>query len=458
MKNIRNIIEQKYPPENPNDLWMKDNVLYKSTHKGWTPLTADGGSSTNGVISTTWQELKDKRDAGKLTPGALYRITDYNCTTTQENTQSAGHQFDIVLLALSEDKLAEEGWAMMNESNIYDVTFSNGVTRKCWIYQDDYVDNIVDCITLMGSGGFAIGEKPDDDIVLNKSNNTAICKTPYTSFPEENLTYNYFQNSNLSAWKVWYSLNNDKDRFAWADDSVDEDSHASIMAYSRKEGEFPLERDITQDVEGFYAWINNFVTYFTNTETPSTNDVLYDDQQDETNLSILSYTPAHEGTGLPNGRGVIYRLIDEWGNDCPYDFKNIQLYLPIVDGEYVKDGQKIWVYTFCLYNSDEVTYEDGSLKRIEASVDTIYAIFYNNVIVSYLEINRYFSIPFNLLLGYYSIQDEEAFSPSNCEFFNCTDAIVQNTSNAYLYRCRMIDYVVEVGGIYYANKKVLTEG
>ena len=24
-----------------------------------------------------------------------------------------------------------------------------------------------------------------------------------------------------------------------------------------------------------------------------------------------------------NGKGVIYRLVDEWGNDCPYDFKNI---------------------------------------------------------------------------------------------------------------------------------------
>ena len=25
-----------------------------------------------------------------------------------------------------------------------------------------------------------------------------------------------------------------------------------------------------------------------------------------------------------NGKGVIYRLIDEWNNDCPYDFKNVQ--------------------------------------------------------------------------------------------------------------------------------------
>lgn len=26
---------------------------------------------------------------------------------------------------------------------------------------------------------------------------------------------------------------------------------------------------------------------------------------------------------LPNGHGMIYRMIDEFGNDCPYDFKNV---------------------------------------------------------------------------------------------------------------------------------------
>ena len=56
----------------------------------------------------------------------------------------------------------------------------------------------------------------------------------------------YFANSDLSAWKIWYSLDNDTNRFAWAD-SV-------------------------------------------------------------------------------NGKGVIYRMIDEFNNDCSYDFKNIQFY------------------------------------------------------------------------------------------------------------------------------------
>ena len=59
----------------------------------------------------------------------------------------------------------------------------------------------------------------------------------------------HFSRCNLSAWKIWYCLDNDTDRFAWANNSN-------------------------------------------------------------------------------NGRGVIYRMIDEFGNDCPYDFKNIQFKHP----------------------------------------------------------------------------------------------------------------------------------
>lgn len=389
MKNRRNIVEQKYPPENPNDLWMKDDVLYKSTYKGWTPLTAGSGSSINGVISTTWKELKDKRDAGKLIPGSLYRITDYNCTTTQENTRSAGHQFDIVLLALSENKLAERGWATHHEGDTY------------------------------------------------------------------------FADCNLAAWQVWYCLDNDTNRFAWADDSVDEGSPASI-SFIFDGAVFNCFRHTDGDggENHPFGWITeDKAVVFTDTQIPNIGDNVYDGPGSlgQVISTVSNYSPTRESTGLPNGRGMIYRLIDEWNNDCPYDFKNIQLYLPIVDGEYVGDGQKIWVYTFCLHKSDDGTYEDGSLKRIEVSVDDTYTVFSNNIMVPDLLVNRYFRIPFNLLLGYYSIENEDAYSPTECNFFNCNYAIVQHASNVYLYNCKMRNYVVEVGGIYYNTKKVLTE-
>ena len=118
-----------------------------------------------------YSDLKDLCDNNKLIPGQKYRITDYITTTLQEYTQSAGHQFDIIVEALSENTLSEDAKAIQNEND------------------------------------------------------------------------GYFDDANLEAWELKYCLDNDTNRFAWADD---------------------------------------------------------------------------------NGKGVIYYMKDEFNNECPYDFKNIQ--------------------------------------------------------------------------------------------------------------------------------------
>lgn len=120
----------------------------------------------------TYEELKTLRDNAELVVGMLYRITDYVTTSIQDATQSAGHQFDIIVRALDEKTLDEEAKAIQSEND------------------------------------------------------------------------EYFANSNLTGWQVWYTLDNDTSRYAWASE---------------------------------------------------------------------------------NGKGVVYRLIDENGNDTPYDFKNIQM-------------------------------------------------------------------------------------------------------------------------------------
>lgn len=320
----------------------------------------------NNAHKVTWQELKDLRDGGNLIPGHLYRITDYNCTTTQQNTRSAGHQFDIVLLALSNNKLAEEGWAMMNESNVYDVTFSDGVTKKCYLYGPYDIDgsanyNLVDISTFLGYSEFLTGDFSIEGNTITITNGVPINSTDLT---EEDLTYNYFQNSNLSAWKVWYCLDNDTARFAWADDSVDEDSPAILTLYNSKIGNIDCERDSSQDIEGYYAWTSGEQdTFYTNTLTPTTEDNVYNELGEIIeSWSIISYTPAHEGTGEPNGRGVIYRLIDEFNNDCPYDFKNIQYVRPLTNGAYDANGTDTLVYTFNKYDSDNSVCVDATIE------------------------------------------------------------------------------------------------
>ena len=220
--------------------WLEEFVLNNSsfTANQWTAINS-GITDTwiNGInekleniisttiIEITWSELKAKRDAGELTLGQLYRITDYQCTTTESYTRSAGHQFDIIVLALTNNTLSEQAWAALHSGDTY------------------------------------------------------------------------FANNNLSAWKLWYCLDNDNTRFAWADN---------------KSG---------------------------------------------------------------NVRGVIYKMIDEFNNDVPYDFKNIQFKHPIDTATY-----SYYYYTFASENAENNT--DYSLSATQE--------IYSNKILPYIDVHKQF--------------------------------------------------------------------
>ena len=165
------------------------------------------------LVKTTWAELKALRDEAKLNAGTFYRITDYVTTTTQSETKSANHPFDVIVLALSENTLCEDAKAILHEGDTY------------------------------------------------------------------------FADSDLSAWELKYCLDNDTTRFAWADET--------------------------------------------------------------------------------NGKGVIFRMVDEKQNDCPYDFKNILIKKTKYTGAYVTGDN--YYYTFS-YVVNGVLY-DGT---IEAQVKSCY--------------------------------------------------------------------------------------
>ncbi len=105
-----------------------------------------GADTAINAVAVSHSDLIAAIAAGKLETGTWYRITDYQCTTTQEGTKSAGHQFDIVVMAVDESHLCETAFATHHEGDTY------------------------------------------------------------------------FANSDLSAWVLKYSIDNDTDRFAWADD------------------------------------------------------------------------------------------------------------------------------------------------------------------------------------------------------------------------------------------------
>ena len=456
-----------------------DSIEYKDDDGNVTKLVTDSNFNSllakNGLIEVTWQELKDKRDNSELIPGSLYRITDYQCTTTQENTQSAAHQFDIVLLALSENKLAEEGWAMMHD-NVYDVTFSDGVTKKCYVYLvGDLEWNVVDVETLIGTESIS-----DTNLIINEADKTATIDNTYDNImTDTNLPYNYFQNSNLSAWKVWYCLDNDKSRFAWAEKDVPTFTcNINVPSAGWSFENVRVIRDYGADYDGRYA----YVVINGETATNIATDRELKDSGDYTiYLSVYVSANAHVEilSSSVNGRGVIYRLIDEFNNDIKYDFKNIQFKRKLTDGQYDVNGFETWCYTLNIWYNDmcqDASIVGNTLPNDEGIVVGVYNNFIQtlngyNVIGQ----NSRQALSNNCILS--EVFDDAYYGVYGCSIVDSSDntipgaeySTIANISlkwsqgniikncNVIFIDCYNFTYDDSQGGIYIQKKKVLTE-
>lgn len=118
-----------------------DNVTFEVDNKNQVvKINATGGAPQTSI---TYSELKTLRDNSQLTPGMFYHITDYQCTTTQENTRAMNNQFDIVIQALDVNKLSENASATWHEGDTYfadanlaawelKYSFDNNANRFWW--------------------------------------------------------------------------------------------------------------------------------------------------------------------------------------------------------------------------------------------------------------------------------------------------------------------------------------
>ncbi|MBP3201268.1 MAG: hypothetical protein J6M39_06435 [Lachnospiraceae bacterium] len=96
------------------------------------------------MTEITWSALKTLRDTSKLIPGMQYRITDYITITVQENTRSAGYQFDVIVVADSTNKLNENARACLHEGDTHFVhhnleawqlkySLDNNIDKFAWV-------------------------------------------------------------------------------------------------------------------------------------------------------------------------------------------------------------------------------------------------------------------------------------------------------------------------------------
>lgn len=225
----------------------------------WNGLAWEVLTSTE-IVPITYSELKNLRDNSQLVAGTTYRLTDYEFTTVQENTKSAGHGFDIILQALSSSELSEQGFALPREGD------------------------------------------------------------------------SHFNGNSLSSWQIWYTLENDSSRYRWADEK--------------------------------------------------------------------------------NGKGVIYRMIDEYQNDCPYDFKNCLFLIG-----------NMWLYTFALIDNQNIY--DLSTYRNSALNNTIAVCFESKTFNTSRQ-----ELSYNVLQSYLS--DSRKIVKDNIIELNCTKNIITDSSNIQL--------------------------
>lgn len=303
------------------------------------------GLGGNTIEDITYSELKSLRDNSGLTAGQQYRITDYVTTTAQENTQSAGHQFDIIVTADDVDKLNENARATQHSGDTY---FANS---KLESWELKYcLDNDIDRFSWAIAGGkyLVCGDEID-------------CAA-------EDWTGEGHYYIDLGDYKYYY------------------------------------EGTIEDNGTTYYIWSHNYVgktgiikvltTQDTYTNTPSgTNsngceyyDTVYN-VVGEITIDGEEFSELYKSAkriikteDSPSGKGVIYYMKDEFNNECPYDFKNILFsYEDLTAHEYYYCYTFTYHYDGGLIADATIVGNDGSLFDSNGYV----AGCYRNVIKEY---------------------------------------------------------------------------
>ena len=233
--------------------------------------------------SLTWEELKELRDDGELIEGTQYRITNYQASTTQEGTQSANHPFDIIVTADSTNTLNENARACLHSGDTY--FSSNGANLEGW-----EIKYCLDNDKERFAWAFDIG------LIEMNSDDVDYIKPPYDSLPSNfkqflsNEGFDYENDEECGFWKARYEGGGQNIIFQFS-----HDGGASLY----------------QDYEIYVP-----------SDTLINPESLGDFNQNE-DIPVGAIDGEYYDYDV-HGTGVIYYMKDEWGNECPYDFKNIQ--------------------------------------------------------------------------------------------------------------------------------------
>lgn len=283
-----------------------------------------------GDINVTYEQLKTLVANKQLTPGRDYRIIDYVTTTSQEDTKSAGHQFDIIVTALDESTLSEEAKAIQHDGDDYFAnsnlsawkiwySFDNDTNKFAWA-GNSRVDKTYTKLEYIGDCEYAITvpyHQNGDDVEypgLYEFEEWVVVRGKIVDDPAEDMNYNTMDvNEVFSHWNIFE--NADGDYYIGLHNRRIDGDYLSGVYVDGGLSSTAYKYDGVRTVEGvdYDSWLEE--------ETGKKIHLLTD--RIVTTKSENPYFYTHSETVEFEPKGIIYRMIDEFNNDCPYDFKNI---------------------------------------------------------------------------------------------------------------------------------------
>lgn len=253
------------------------DVIRNGANKGATALQP--------IQSITYAELVALRNSSSLIAGMQYRITDYDFTTTEEDTDSAHMLFDIIVTADSESVLNENARAIHHqyESN------KETVTGAIKLYKTD-MNNQEYSSKVDNQDYFLLAGKMDID------------GTVYYRYDKYELNTGNSEYINVGRYILL--------------ESVDLDSLSiSLNNPLYPVGEGTYEEDgtyISHSGDAIVAYENGTVTI----------DSVHPLSSRDMTSWELKYTLENTKHSSTDGKGTILWMRDEYRNECNYDFIN----------------------------------------------------------------------------------------------------------------------------------------
>lgn len=297
MKKLNNTIVSSTPPSDKNSMWYDGKSLYVNNKGIWEPVTSPGGGS----------------------PGGGGASSEFMVNINYD---------DLVVLRDTGKLVPGCKYRIID----YETTTSAAGTK---------------------SAGHLF------DIIVTALDNSHLSEQANAIWSERD-TEGYFSKSNLPKWQVWYCLDNDSNRFLWA---LKKSKYAYWNLDEGMDLIATLEGQIDYNGQLYYSWVGDMIgvtiQILTITDDPTQNQelskILYQGMEMPPDVNMFQY-PTEVFESTENGKGVIYRLIDEYSNDIPWDFKNIMFTRKIDNRGFIDNeaGTDTFVYTFTVGHNKEM--------------------------------------------------------------------------------------------------------